>query len=197
MQCRVCSGSGARAQTRHLHRARLGAVRRLLPDPRRRLVQPATRGARMGAIGARQAISRSTTRRRARLRPRQPARPTSAVRRSLPTQAAASFTRTTMVSTLMPTRSVPENAARSCCAPERPISLGRRRHYRVLWGTHGGTHRLPWGTHGILLGPHGIHMGVHTYRASHEYPASGLKVALDAAPWLGTQGLSASARQLL
>ncbi len=47
--------------------------------PRPCLVQPAMRGVRMGAISARQAISRSSTRRRARRRPRQPARPTSAV----------------------------------------------------------------------------------------------------------------------
>jgi hypothetical protein len=144
VQCKVCSGSGARAQTRHLHRARWGAVRRLLPDPRRRLVQPATRGARMGAIGARQAITRSSTRRRARLRPRQPARPTTAVRRIRPTQAAATVSRVMANSTSTPTRSAPASAARSCCAPVRPIWHGRPMHRRVLLGTHAvlsGTHR--------------------------------------------------------
>ena len=33
VQCRVCSGNGTRAQARDLPRARLGAVRRWLPDP--------------------------------------------------------------------------------------------------------------------------------------------------------------------
>jgi hypothetical protein len=80
------------------------------------------RGARMGAISARQAITRSTPRRRARLRPRQPARPTSAVRRILPTQAAATFTRATMVgATSTPLRSAPATPACSCCAPVRPV----------------------------------------------------------------------------
>ena len=109
------------AQTRRLHRARLDAVRSLLPDLRRRLVQPATRGARMGAISARQAITRSSTRRRARVRQRQPARPTAAMRRILPIQAAATFTRaTTLGATSTPTRSAPARPARSCCAPVRP-----------------------------------------------------------------------------
>ena len=95
----------------------------MMPDQRRRrLVQSATRGARMGAIGARQAITGSTLRRRARRRPRQPARPTSAVRRILPTQAAASFTwATTLGSTSTPTRSAPATPARCCCAPVRPV----------------------------------------------------------------------------
>ena len=92
----------------------------MLPDLRRRLVQAATRGARMGAINARQAITRSTPRRRARVRPRQPARPTSAVRRTLTTQAAASFTKARLGSTLTMTRSAPATAASSCCAPVRP-----------------------------------------------------------------------------
>ncbi len=147
----------------------------MLPDRRRHLVQPATRGARMGAISAPQAITRSSTRRRARLRPRQPARPTSAVSCILPTQVAATFTRlTTLGSTSTPTRSAPASAARSCCAPVRRLSSGRLRHrsasmiaahwaahglplgaHGVLWGTRGavwGTPVVLWGTHGVLWG---------------------------------------------
>jgi hypothetical protein len=167
-----------RAHARRLHRARLGAMRSLLPELRRHLVQPATRGARMGAIGARQAITRLSTRRRARLRPKQPARPTPAVRRSRPPQAAATFTKAMVGSSSTPTRSAPASAARSCCAPVRPISHCRPRHRGVLLGTHGvlsGTHRgysrraaavLPCGPSrtAVLgtIGYYGVHTGVHT-----------------------------------
>ena len=116
----------------------------MLPDRRWRLVQPATRGARTGAISARQAITRSSTRRRARLRPRQPARTTITVRRNLFSRVAASLSSVLAGSSSTPTRSAPASLARSCCAPVRPISLGRPRHRGVLVGTHGvlsGTHR--------------------------------------------------------
>jgi hypothetical protein len=124
--------------------------------PRPCLVQPATRGARMGAISARQAIMRSSTRRRARLRPKQPARPTSGVRRIRPAQAAATFTEAMVASTSTPTRSAPASAARSCCALVRPISHGRRRHCGVLLGcsqgVHTGYHGAPTGYYGVLMG---------------------------------------------
>jgi hypothetical protein len=135
-----------RAQTRRLHRARLGAVRRLLPDLRRRLVQPGMRGARMGAISARQAITRSSTRWRARLRPRQPARPTSAESRNQTPQAAATLTDASMGSTSTMPRSAPANPAsaspaRGCCAPVWPVLArpaeapqGSIGYSRVLWG---------------------------------------------------------------
>jgi hypothetical protein len=134
-----------RAQTRRLHRARLGAVRRLLSDLRRRLVQPAMRGARMGAISARQAITRSTPRRRARVRP---ARPTSAVRRTLMTQAAATFTKARLGSTLTMTRSAPATPASCCCAPVWP---GLARPAEAPQGTMGYS-RVLRGTQGVLWG---------------------------------------------
>ncbi len=222
MQCRVCSGYGARAQTRDLHRARLGAVRRLLPDPRRRLVQPATRGARMGAISARQAITRSSTRRRARLRPRQPARITSAVRRIRPTQAAATLSSVMATSSSTPTRSAPASAARSCCAPVRPISHGRPRRRGVLSGTHAvlsGTHRgysrraaavLPcgpsrtaglgtigysWVLAGVLWGQSRGTVGSSRGTiGANKYRAAARKEALDAARGLDARGLCGWAR---
>ena len=186
-----------RAQTRRLHRARLGAVRRLLPDLRRLLVQPATRGARMGAISARQAITRSTPKRRARVRPRQPARPTAIARRTLTTQAAASFTSTWAVgSSSTPTRSAPAPPARSCCAPVRPV-LARPAEapqgaigLLTLTGYHG--------YHGVLQGNHGVLTGSRGTIQSHKYVAWELKEALEAAHgWMDAEYLSAWARELL
>ncbi len=225
VQCRVCSGNGTRAQSRDLHRANSGAVRSLLPDPRRRLVQRATRGARMGAISARQAITRSSTRRRARLRPRQPARTTiAAVRRVRPTQAAASsaIVMADSTSSSTPTLSAPASAARSCCAPVRPISLGRPRHLGVLFGTHAvlsGTHRgysrraaavLPcgpsrtagvgtigysWGTRGGTMGrSRGTVGSSRGTVGAHKYRAAARKEALDASHGLDARGLSGWAR---
>ncbi len=177
----------------------------------------------MGAISARQAITRSSTRRRARLRPRQPARTTSAVRRIRPPQAAATFTRATMVgSTSTPTRSAPASAARSCCAPVRPISHGRPRQRGVLLGTHAvlsGTHRgysrraaavLPCGPSGSAgvgtiaysRGTRGGTMGhsrdtVGSSRGAigaRKYRAAARKEALDAAHGLDARGPSGWAR---
>ncbi len=181
----------------------------MLPDQRRRLVQPATRGARTGTIGARQAITRSTPRRRARLRPRQPARPTAAVRRHLTCQAAATrtFTWAPIVSTSTPTRSAPATPARSCCAPVRPVlarpaeaprgvddssSLG---YSRATMGYSRATMGYTRGTMGYSRATMGYTRG---FIAARKYPASGLKEALDAAlGWMDAHGLPAWARELL
>ncbi len=78
-QSKVYHVNASRVTTSASHTFGCSGLRRLLPDQRRRLVQPAMRWARMGAIGARQAITRSSTRRRARRRPWLPASPTAAV----------------------------------------------------------------------------------------------------------------------
>ncbi len=107
--------------------------------PRRRVVQPAMRGARMGAISARQAITRSTSRQHARLRPRQPASSTSAVRRILPLQVAATFPRALVGSSSTPTRSALASPERSCYAPVRPFvdDSSSRGYSRGTMGTMG------------------------------------------------------------
>jgi hypothetical protein len=139
VQCMVYNVNASRADTTSASRTiGCSALRRLLPDLRRRFVQPAMRGARMGAISARHVFMRSSTRRRARLRPPQPARPTTAVGRTLTPQAAATLN-SGVESASTPTRSAPASAAaRSCCAPVRPV-LARPA-------------KAPSGTMGVFLG---------------------------------------------
>ena len=165
--------------------------------PRPRLVQPATRGARMEAIGARQAITRSTTRRRARERPRQPARSTAIVRRYQTPQAAATLTRELgrdqlAGSTLTPMRSAPASPARSCCAPVRPV-LARPAEapqgaigLLTLTGYHG--------YHGVLQGNHGVLTGYYKVTQVCRMGAQG--GARRRSTWLDAHGLPAWAREL-
>jgi hypothetical protein len=109
------------------------------------------RGARMGAISARQAITGWSTRRRARVRLRQPAKPTLAVRRYLTCQAAATFSSTTVVgSTSTPTWSASASPACSCFAPVWPVLHGRPRHCQQFTGVLTGYSQATTGYYGVL-----------------------------------------------
>jgi hypothetical protein len=118
------------------------------------------------------------------------------VRRILPTQAAATFTRATIGSTLTPMRSAPANPAQSCCAPVRPglarpaeaprgvddssllvYSQANIGYSRATIGIFTGYF---WGTHGVLT-----------------YPSSGFKEALDTPHGLDAHGLSDPLESLL